>query len=83
MARPFAYPQGAEPVSLADLILAETRHESKSKLDLIIEALSDEDRDDLVQCLGDKHIPNTAIARGLTKKGHPIGAEAIRKARRG
>lgn len=81
MARPFAYPQGAEPVSLATLLENARPKPPETKLERIFKALSPEDSAILVAAMKDPATPNTVIAKALTDAGHPIGAEAIRKAR--
>lgn len=68
-------------MNLATLLENARPKPPETKLERIFKALSPEDSASLVAAMADPETPNTVIAKALTDAGHPIGAEAIRKAR--
>lgn len=68
-------------MSLATLLENARPKPPETKLERIFKALSPEDSAALVAAMADPDKANTWIAECLTEAGHPIGAEAIRKAR--
>lgn len=68
-------------MSLATLLESAGPKPPETKLERIFKALSPEDSAALVSAMKDPNRTNTWIAHCLTEAGHPIGAEAIRKAR--
>lgn len=72
--------------SILDAIAAEQaafRKGPTCSVGLMLDGLSDDERDDVASALDDPAIPYTVLSRGLAKAGHKIGPESIKRHRKG
>lgn len=75
-----------QPMStrLRDEIAAEKpRYKRGSKIDRIIEQLEGQDREDFIEALRDKSIPNIVIVRVMQRRGFDLSESGISKHRGG
>ena len=72
-------------MSLRDQIAAEStiKKGPPCSVALLLSELKGDDRQAVIEALGDPKVPATAIDRALLKEGHRVGSNSLQRHRRG
>ena len=68
---------------LSEIKKEHVRIGKKSKIEEIIEGMSDQDKKDLLSALDDVAIPASKISRVMARRGHKLSVQVIARYRRG